>query len=219
MDAVDLSAERKQFLAAGGGHQCGLFGDLAPAQHHGGFFFGGRIIDDELEKKTVGLRLGQRVSALLLDGILGGHHEERLGQWVRLAADGDLALLHGLEEGGLDLGGGAVDFVGEYEIGKNGAAVGREFAVLRRENHGAHDVAGQEIGGKLDALKLDAEGGTEGLDEQGFCEAGHALEQDMAVGEEGHQETFHDGVLADDGFGNFGAEFLGPSGTGEHEKN
>jgi hypothetical protein len=40
----------------------------------------------------------------------------------------------------------------------------------------------------------------------------------VAVGEEGDQQTFNNGFLADDGFGDFGAEFLGPGGTGEHER-
>jgi hypothetical protein len=69
----------------------------------------------------------------------------------------------------------------------------------------------------LDALEVDAEGGAEGADEEGFREAGHALEEDMAVGEEGDEEALDGGVLTDDGFADFSAEFLGPSGTVEHE--
>jgi len=34
--------------------------------------------------------------------------------------------------------------------------------------------------------------------------------------EERDEEALHDGVLADDGFADFSAEFLGPSGTGQH---
>jgi hypothetical protein len=40
----------------------------------------------------------------------------------------------------------------------------------------------------------------------------------VAVGEERDQQAFDDGFLADDGLGDFGAEFLGPSGTVEHER-
>jgi hypothetical protein len=38
----------------------------------------------------------------------------------------------------------------------------------------------------------------------------------VTVGEEGYEETLNHGVLADDGFADFVAEFLGPSGTGNH---
>jgi hypothetical protein len=55
---------------------------------------------------------------------------------------------------------------------------------------------------------MDAEGGAEGADEEGFGEAGHALEQDVAVGQEGDEEAFDDLVLTDDGLGDFGAEFF-----------
>jgi len=217
VDFVDLGAELEEFIAVGDGGEGGLAGDLAPALHHEGFFVEGWIIDDEFEEEAVGLRLGERVGALLLDRVLRGHDEERAREGVGVAADGDLALLHGFEEGGLDLGGGAVDFVGEDEIGEDGAAVGSEVTVLGGEDHGADDIAGEEVGGELDAFELDAEGGAEGFDEEGFGETRHALEEDVAVGEEGDEQALDDGILADDGFADFVAEFLGPSGTGDHD--
>ena len=127
---------------------------------------------------------------------------------MRLAADGNLALLHGLEEGALDLGGGAVDFVGEHEVGEDRAAVRRELAGLRLDNHCADDVAREQIGRERDALELDAEGGAERLDEERLGEAGHALEEDVAVGEEGDEQALDGGILADDGLADFVAQFF-----------
>jgi hypothetical protein len=75
----------------------------------------------ELEHEAVKLRLGQGIGALRLDGILRGHDQERLGQWARDTVDGDLALLHGFEQGRLGLGRRAVDFVGEQELREHGA--------------------------------------------------------------------------------------------------
>ncbi len=83
-----------------------------------------------------------------------------------------------------------------------------EGAALGGKDHGAHDIARQEVGRELDSLALDAEGGAEGAHEQGLGEAGHALEQDVAVGEEGEEEAFDDFILADDGAGDFGADFF-----------
>ena len=42
------------------------------------------IVDVDVEHEAVELRLGQRVGAFLLDRVLRGQHEERLGQPVPL---------------------------------------------------------------------------------------------------------------------------------------
>src|ERR1039458_5634425 len=63
-------------------------------------------------QETIELRLGQGISAVVLDGILRGENEERLRQRIRVGVDGDLAFVHRFEQGGLRLRSGAVDFVG-----------------------------------------------------------------------------------------------------------
>ena len=78
-----------------------------------------RIVDDNFQHEAVELRFGQRVGAFLLDGVLRGHHQERLFQLVRGFADGDLAFLHGFEQGALHLGRGAVYFIRQDEVGEN----------------------------------------------------------------------------------------------------
>ena len=40
----------------------------------------GRVADDELEQEAVELGFGQRVRALVLHGVLGGDHDERIGE-------------------------------------------------------------------------------------------------------------------------------------------
>src|SRR5439155_803529 len=45
----------------------------------------GQVAEVELEEEAVELRLGQRVGALVLDGVLRREHEERRGEGVRLA--------------------------------------------------------------------------------------------------------------------------------------
>jgi hypothetical protein len=87
------------------------------------------------------------------------------------------------------------------------------------ENHRAGNVAREQIRRELDALEMDTESGAEGADEKRLGEARHTLEKDVAIGEEGDEQPFDGGVLTDDGFTNFSAEFLGPSGTVEHVRN
>ena len=77
------------------------------------------IGDEDLEQEPVELGLGQGIGPLLLDRVLRGQHEERVGQGMAAAAGGDLPLLHRLEQGGLGLGRGAVDLVGQDQVGED----------------------------------------------------------------------------------------------------
>jgi hypothetical protein len=106
--AVEESAEVRAVLARG------LLHDLH-------FVGRGRVLHQRHEHEAVELRLGQRVGALLLDRVLRREHEERLGQVVGRLAAGDAVLLHRLEQGGLRLGRGAVDLVGQHHVGEQRA--------------------------------------------------------------------------------------------------
>ncbi len=55
----------------------------------------------------------------MLDRVLGGDHEEWLGQRVRMRIHSDLALVHGLEQRRLGLRSGAVDLVGQQDVGED----------------------------------------------------------------------------------------------------
>ena len=80
-----------------------------------------RIGHEHLEHEAVLLRLGQRIGAFLLDRVLRGQHEERIGQLVPHAADRDLPLLHRFQQRGLRLGRRAVDFVGQDHVARTAA--------------------------------------------------------------------------------------------------
>ena len=49
-------------------------------------------------------------------------------EFADFAAGGDLLFLHGFEHGGLGLGRGAIDFVGEDQVREDRAALELEFA-------------------------------------------------------------------------------------------
>jgi hypothetical protein len=74
-----------------------------------------------VEHEPVLLGLRQRVGALLLDRVLGGQHEERVGSLCRWPADRHLPLLHGFQQGGLGLRRGPVDLVGQDDVGEDRA--------------------------------------------------------------------------------------------------
>ena len=85
------------------------------------------IVEPVAEHEAVELRLGQLERAALLDRVLRGDDQERRRQLERLLADRDLALLHRLEQGALHLRRGAVDLVGQQQVGEDRPLVDAEL--------------------------------------------------------------------------------------------
>jgi hypothetical protein len=69
----------------------------------------------------------------------------------------DLALLHGLEQGALGLGAGAVDLVGQQHLGEHRAGMEDEGLAGALEDGHAREVAGHEVGRELHARELQPE--------------------------------------------------------------
>ena len=65
----------------------------------------------------------QWIGALLVDGVLGRHHQKWLLQWISRVADGDLPLLHRFKQRTLHLCRRAIDLVGEDDIGEDGSSL------------------------------------------------------------------------------------------------
>ena len=162
------------------------------------------------------MRLGQRICALLINRVLGGQHQERRRQRHRLAAECHLPLLHGFQQGRLHLGGRAVDFVGQHEVGEHRALGGVILAVLRAVDQRARDVGGQQVGRELDAMERGMDGRGQGADAHGLGQAGHAFEQHVAIGQQPDQQPVHQLLLADDDPANLRAQPTNPAGRSLH---
>ena len=141
---------------------------------------------------------GSGIGAFRLDRVLGGHDEERVGQRMGLAADRDLALLHGLEQRALHLGRRPVDLVGQHQVGEDRPERDLELAELLVVDPGADDVGRHQVGGELDALEVDADRVGHGLDGQRLGQTGDALDEEVAAGEQGDDHALEQHVLADD---------------------
>ncbi|GAA4314374.1 hypothetical protein GCM10023178_75730 [Actinomadura luteofluorescens] len=159
---------------------------------------GGGVVDVDLHEEAVALGFGEGVDAFGLDGVLGGEDEEGAGEGVGVAAEGDLAFGHDLQEGGLDLGGGAVDLVGEDEVDEDGAEFDVELFGGGVVDAGADDVGGDEVGGELEAGEGAADDAGEGADGEGLGDAGDAFQEAVAAGEECDDHAFDHVLLADD---------------------
>ena len=159
----------------------------------------------DLEHEPVFLRFRQRVGAFVFDRVLRGEDGEVRRQRVVLAINGHHPFLHRLQQGGLRLGRRAVDFVGQQERGEDRPFDEGELVALQVEDIGAGDVGRHEVGGELDAGEVAAQHPGQRAHEQGFGDAGHALDERMVAGEDGDERLFDHRVLADDDFAGFPA--------------
>ena len=126
---------------------------------------------------------------------------------MALAGNGDVVLLHGLQQGRLGLWRGAVDLVRHQQLGEDRALDEAERAAPAGsilKNLGADDVGRHEVGRKLDALGFEAQHAAQRFDEQRFCKARNTDQQRMAACQYRDQRTLNDDVLAE----NHGRGFL-----------
>ena len=155
-------------------------------------------------------------------------------QDVRRAGGGDAAFLHRLEQRGLRLRRGAIDFVREQELGEDRPAAELELvAAVRPGGHDvrADDVRRHEVGRELDAAKIEIQRARERLHQLGLAEARHAFEQDVAARDDRREHPLDHALLADDDLPDglaevlkvftktlgFGLEFGGVRHGGERE--
>ena len=160
----------------------------------------GRERDHDLEQEPVELRLGEGIGAFHLERVLGREDEERRIELVALAGDRDLVLLHRLEQARLGLRRRPVDLVGEDEVGEDRARLEPEdpLAALLDEDVRAGDVGRHQVGRELDPVERAVDDVGDGPHEHRLAEAGNALEQHVAVGEQAGQRLSDELALADD---------------------
>ena len=109
------------------------------------------------------------------------------GTCVRIAVDGDVALLHHLEHRRLRLRRGAVDLVGEDDVGEHRAGPELERAVRLVVDQPAGDVGRQQVGRELHAPPRAVHRVGDRLGQRRLAGAGHVLEEQVALGEEAHE--------------------------------
>ena len=151
-----------------------------------------------MHQEAVQLRLGQRIGAFLLDGVLGGHDHEEFRQRVGHRAHGDLALAHGLEQRGLDLGRGPVDLVGQHQVVEQRPLAEHERPVLGPVDLRAGQVGGQQVGRELQTMKIPFHAVAQDLDRSGLGEPRCTLHQQMPVAQQRHEHAVQKRRLPDD---------------------
>ena len=156
------------------------------------------VSDAESHEEAIELRLRKWVRAVVFDGILRRDYHKGARQGVGMAVDGDLRLIHGFEQGGLGLGGGAVDLVGQQEIGEDGAGFEFEGAGVDVIDGDAEHVAGEHVAGELEAVESAVDGAGEHLREGGLADAGDIFDEQVTAGQEADEGKPDDVGLATD---------------------
>ena len=155
------------------------------------------VAEGDPQQEPVELGLRERVGAFVLDRVGRGEDVERRGQREGAALDGDLALLHRLEQGRLGLGRGAVDLVGQQQAGEQRARAEVELARALVVDERPGEVGGEQVGGELGAGELQAEGLRERPGGQRLAEPREVLEQHVAAREDPGQDQPQRAGLAD----------------------
>jgi hypothetical protein len=146
-----------------------------------------RVAHREPHQEPVELRLGQPVRALHLDRVLRRHHQERAGHLARHGVHRHPPLGHHLQQRRLGLRRAAVDLVGQHDVGEDRAGVEPEPLLFLVVDRDAGDVAGQQVRGELDAAPPPADAAGQTAGERGLTEAGHVLDQQVPLGQQGGQ--------------------------------
>ena len=131
-----------------------------------------------------------------LHRVLGGDHEEWLGQVIARPVHTDLMLGHRLEQRRLRSRRSAVDLVGQQDVGENRSAVEFEGLVALVVDRHAGDVGGQQVGSELYALELRIDAACQRFRQRGLAGAGVILQEHVATAQESGDQLADAGVLA-----------------------
>ena len=150
------------------------------------------------QDEAVELGLRERIRAVELHGVLRRDDEERLGQLTSRAFDCDLALPHRLQQRRLGARGGAVDLVGQDDVGEDRARHEFEGQLFLVEDARSGDVRWQEVRRALDAPERASDRGGKRPRQHGLAGAWQVLQQHVTACDQARGGDPDDLALADD---------------------
>ena len=175
-----------------------LFAAVAVENVH--FILQGRIADGNAHEEAIHLRLRQGIRADEIHRVLRRQHHQGAREGIGHAVHRDLTLLHDLQQRGLRLGRGAVDFIGQHDLAHNCA--GTVLHVAGKAGHGeAGDIRRGDIRRELDALERAGERTRQRAGQRRLAHARHILDEHMAFAQQRREHQFNHVVLAHDGAG------------------
>jgi hypothetical protein len=173
----------------------------------------------DAHEKPVHLTFGQGKRALVIDRILRGEHHEGRADRVGLTIHGHPGAVHHLQQSGLGLRCGAVDFIRQHDVREDRTPLEDELTHGLVVDRHPGDITGQQVAGELDAREDAVHRAGERVRQRGLPHSGQILDQQVAAGGEADQDLVNDIVLALDVQAHVGADArkhrlrLGDGGT------
>ncbi len=137
---------------------------------------------------------------MVFDRVLRGDNQEWLRQRIRVRVHGDLAFVHGFEQGGLRFGRGAIDFIGQQHVGKDWATLEFELLLDGGVNRNPQHVRREHVAGELHSLKSAVERPRQSLSQSSFADAGNAFDEQVSASNQGDDGQTENVILASNHF-------------------
>ncbi len=90
---------------------------------------------------------------------------------------GHLAFIHGFEQCRLGLGRGAIDLVGQHDVGKNRSALELKPLLVRGVNRNSQHIGRQHVAGELNALKRTVQSASHGMGQRRLAHSRNSLNE------------------------------------------
>ena len=134
----------------------------------------------------------------MFEGILRGEYDKRRRQIEGLITDGDFFLLHGFQEGRLDLRWSSVDLVGEEDMGEYRSLAYLEGSLPLAVDLTSCEVRWEEVRRERYPTRIEPEYACKSPDRLGLAKARDSLEECVSTREECDDEFLDEGILTDD---------------------
>ena len=140
--------------------------------------------DADEEAVKLGVRQHRRTGRT--HRVLRGKDDEGIRQIVRLAVHCDLVLLHGLQQRGLCLAGGTVNFICQQQIRHDRAGLIDKLVRLFVIDRESDDVRRHGVRRELHTARLQSQNLCKGHGCRGLADAGHVLHENVALRQNCH---------------------------------
>ena len=170
--------------------------DALPGEHHIALILRCGISDGQPYGEPVHLRIRQQLRTGSAGWVLRGKDDERLRDRMADAVNGDLPLLHGLEQRRLRAGRRPVELIREEQIAEHCAGLIYELAALLLIDGIAGDIGRQHVRRKLHAPVIEPQRAGKRQRHGRLADARNILEQHMAPGQQHRQHPDQNAVLA-----------------------
>ena len=128
----------------------------------------------------------------------------------------NLVLVHRFQQSGLSLRCGAIDFVGQQDIGENRAAFEFKLLLDGRVDRNSQHIGRQHVAGELHPLEAAIESTSQCLTQSRFAHARDAFDQQMSPRHHGYQSEPYDVVFAANHLAQRGFQFDRPLRNRKH---